>query len=339
MSRYLDVQNIAALIRKRGLLPFITDLAEYIRADYLRWPEFEKSARLASHSADGVIELMPVADSKLYGYKYVNGHPKNPMHGKPTVMAYGALAEVETGYPLLLCDLTLMTALRTAATSALAAQAMARPESASMAVIGNGAQSEFQVLAFYALLNIRDIHAYDLDQAQSERLKRNLEAYPDINVTLANSVEEAVNGADIVTTLTAVKQRASVITSAMIGDGVHINGVGGDCPGKTELDPELLPRAARVAVEFPPQTRVEGEVQQMPADFPVVELWRLLSGEVVGRTSEQELTVFDSVGFALEDFSSLRLVYDLAEQFDIGMNTDLVAVPRDVHNLFAALSD
>lgn len=339
MSRYLDVQNIAGLIRKRGLLPFITDLAEYIRADYLRWPEFEKSARLASHSADGVIELMPVADGKLYGYKYVNGHPKNPMHGKPTVMAYGALAEVKTGYPLLLCDLTLMTALRTAATSALAAQAMARPESASMAVIGNGAQSEFQVLAFYALLNIRDIYAYDLDPAHSERLKRNLAAYPEISVTLANSVEEAVNGADIVTTLTAVKQRASVITSAMIDDGVHINGVGGDCPGKTELDPELLLRAARVAVEFPPQTRVEGEVQQMAGDFPVIELWRLLSGGVTGRLSAQELTVFDSVGFALEDFSSLRLVYDLAEQLDIGMDTDLVAVPRDVHNLFAALSD
>ena len=339
MSRYLDVQNIAALIRKRGLLPFITDLADYIRADYLRWNEFEKSARLASHSAEGVIELMPVADGSLYGYKYVNGHPKNPTHGKPTVMAYGALAEVETGYPLVLCDLTLMTALRTAATSALTAQAMARPDSASMAVIGNGAQSEFQVLAFYALLNIREIHAYDLDQAQSERLKRNLAAYPEISVTLANSVEEAVRGADIVTTLTAVKHRASVITSAMIDDGVHINGVGGDCPGKTELEADLLPRAARVAVEFPPQTRVEGEVQQMPADFPVVELWRLLNGEVKGRMNDQELTIFDSVGFALEDFSSLRLVYDLAEKFDIGMTTDLVAVPRDVHNLFAALSD
>lgn len=339
MTRYVDVQNIAALIRKRGLLPFITDLANYIREDYQRWHDFEKSARLASHSAEGVIELMPVADDVLYGYKYVNGHPKNTSLGKPTVMAYGALAEVISGYPLLLCDLTLMTALRTAATSALAAQAMAHQNSTSMAVIGNGAQSEFQSLAFYALLNIREIHAYDLDEAQSARLKRNLAVFPDINVTLDNSVEEAVNGADIVTTLTAVKHRVSVITSAMIEDGVHINGVGGDCPGKTELDPELLKRAARVAVEFPPQTRVEGEIQQMSADFPVVELWRLLNGEIKGRTNDQELTIFDSVGFALEDFSSLRLVNDLAEKYDIGVITDLVAVPRDVHNLFAALND
>ncbi len=339
MSRYLDVQNITQLIRRHGLLPFIRDLSEYIRADYLRWPEFEKSARLASHSADGVIELMPVADKTLYGYKYVNGHPKNPTLGKPTVMAYGALAEVQTGYPLLLCDLTLMTALRTAATSALVAQAMACEGASSMAVIGNGAQSEFQVLAFYALLNIRDIRVYDLDRAQSVRLQHNLAAYPDITVTLASSVDEAVKGADIVTTLTAVKQRASVITSQMIGEGVHLNAVGGDCPGKTELDVALLHRAARVAVEFPPQSRIEGEVQQMPADFPVLELWQLFSGEVKGRTNEQELTIYDSVGFALEDFSALRLVYDLAEKLAIGVVTDLVAVPGDVHNLFSVLND
>jgi ornithine cyclodeaminase/alanine dehydrogenase-like protein (mu-crystallin family) len=91
---------------------------------------------------------------------------------------------------------------------------------------------------------------------------------------------------------------------------MHINAVGGDCPGKTELHADVL-RGARVIVEFEPQTRIEGDIQQLAADFPVVELWRVLSGEVAGRESDAQVTVFDSVGFALEDFSALRYLNDL----------------------------
>jgi ornithine cyclodeaminase len=312
----------------------MADLVQALREDFLRWEDFEKTARLASHSPRGVIELMPVADRDHYAFKYVNGHPANTTTGMPTVMAFGVLAEVATGYPLLLSELTLTTALRTAATSALAAQALARPGARRMALIGNGAQSEFQALAFHTLLGITELAVYDTDPAATDKLVRHLAAWPALRVHRARSVAEAVAGADIVTTVTADKTRASVLRPEMLEAGMHVNGVGGDCPGKTELHPDVL-RAARVFVEYEPQTRVEGDIQQLPADFPVVDLWRVLAGQVAGRESAAQVTVFDSVGFALEDYSALRLVHRLARQHGLGRHIDLVPQGDDPKDLFS----
>ncbi|AJX35319.1 ornithine cyclodeaminase [Burkholderia oklahomensis] len=126
MTRFLDVPDTSRLIARVGVPRFVGELVDALRADYLRWNDFDKSPRVACHSRDGVIELMPVADSKLFAFKYVNGHPVNADRGMHTVMAFGALADVDTGYPVLLAELTLITALRTAATSVLAAHALAR---------------------------------------------------------------------------------------------------------------------------------------------------------------------------------------------------------------------
>ena len=168
MTRFIDVATLSDLVAAEGLEHFIGQLADTIAADYLRWPEFDKSARVASHSEVGVIELMPTADGQRYAFKYVNGHPANTRRGLYTVMAFGVLAEVSTGYPLLLSELTLSTALRTAATSAMAAKALARPDPRRMALIGNGAQSEFQAVAFHHLLGIRELAVYDCDPAATD---------------------------------------------------------------------------------------------------------------------------------------------------------------------------
>ncbi|TWG86257.1 ornithine cyclodeaminase [Cupriavidus gilardii J11] len=336
MTRFLDAGAVAALVRDVGVDTALRQLADHIRQDFLRWHRFEKSARLASHSPVGVIELMPVTDGAQYAFKYVNGHPANAAVGLPTVMAFGALAEVSTGFPLLLADMTLATALRTAATSALAARAMARPGSRTMALIGNGAQAEFQALAFHALLGVREVRAYDIDAQATARLRRNLSGAAGLDVLAVKSVEEALSGAQIVTTATADKTRAVILADGQVGPGVHINAVGGDCPGKTELDPAIL-RRARVAVEYAPQSRIEGEVQQMPDDFPVSELWQVLSGEVPGRGSDDEVTVFDSVGFALEDYSALRWLHASACARHLGRFIELVATPEDGRDLYGWL--
>lgn len=333
MTRYIDVNDIKELLGRVGPEQFIRTLAGYIRADYQRWSEFEKSARVAHHTHDGVIELMPVADHELYGFKYVNGHPKNTRHNMLTVMAFGVLTEVSSGFPLLFSEFTITTALRTAATSALAASVMARPGSKTMALIGNGAQSEFQSLAFRNMLGIEHIRLFDTDPAATEKLIRNLAHVPNLTLTRASSAREAVHGADIVTTVTADKTNATILTPDMIEPGMHINAVGGDCPGKTELHADVL-TGARVVVEFEPQTRIEGDIQQLPADFPVIEFWRVLSGLVPGRGSDSEVTVFDSVGFALEDFSALRYLYDLARAENIGQTIDLIPQPLDCKDLF-----
>lgn len=182
MTRFIDVPAMSQLIQKVGLPTFIGELADTIKADFTRWPDFDKSARVANHSDIGVIELMPVSDAQDYAFKYVNGHPGNTARGLYTVMAFGLLAEVETGYPVLLSELTLATALRTCATSLMAARALARPDSRVMALIGNGAQSEFQALAFHCHLGIEELRVYDIDPQATEKLIRNLTGFPDLKI-------------------------------------------------------------------------------------------------------------------------------------------------------------
>ena len=334
MTRLIDLPTLAHLVHSMGIDHFLELLAQRIAADFARWPEFDKSARTASHSALGVIELMPVADAVHYSFKYVNGHPGNPALGLPTVMAFGVLAEVATGYPLLLSELTLTTALRTAAMSLVAARALARPGSRRMALVGNGAQGEFQALAFHHGLGIGELSVFDVDRAATDRLVHNLAAAaPGLQVQRVGSVLEAVHGADIVTTATADKARATILAPEMLEPGMHLNAIGGDCPGKTELHADVL-RSARIFVEYEPQTRTEGEIQQLPANHPVTELWRVLTGQAPGRTTAQEVTLFDSVGFALEDFSALQVLHQLALERGVGHDIELVPSGGDPKDLF-----
>lgn len=338
MTQLADLPTVSRLLREVGLGQFMGGLAETIHADFLRWPQFQKQPRVADHSSVGVIELMPASDGTRYAFKYVNGHPGNPARGLPTVMAFGVLADVQTGYPLLLSEMTLTTALRTAAVSLLAARAMARTGSRRMALIGNGAQAEFQALAFHWHLGINDIALFDTDPHATERLLRNLAPYPSLRLRRAASTAEAVRGADIVTTITADKRRATILQPSMIEPGMHINAVGGDCPGKTELHPDIL-RDARVMVEYEPQTRIEGEIQQMPADFPVIEMWRVLAGDLAGRQDTDQVTVFDSVGFALEDFATLRYVHRQLQAHGLGHPLALVPRMEDPKDLFGLTAE
>jgi len=335
---FLSPQDVARMIGRTSMATTLQGMAAYIQQDFLRWKSFDKVPRIASHSSDGVIELMPIADASIYTFKYVNGHPKNTARGLSTVMAFGMLADVTTGVPLLISELTLTTALRTAATSAVAARALARPDSRVMALIGNGAQSEFQALAFHHLLDIEEIRLYDIDPAASAKLMRNLHNNPDaagLRLVLCHSIAQAVQGADIVTTITADKTNATIISADMLEPGMHINGVGGDCPGKTEIHPEVL-RAAKVFVEFEPQTRIEGDLQHMPADFSVTELWQVLNGQKTGRDNAAQVTMFDSVGFAMEDFSALRYVLAQAQALGLGRPIELLPQltdPKDLYQL------
>jgi ornithine cyclodeaminase len=296
---------------------------------------FDKTPRIASHSSEGVIELMPTSDGEVYGFKYVNGHPKNMKQGLQTVTAFGMLADVHNGYPVLLSEMTILTALRTAATSALAAKYLAPPNANCMALIGNGAQSEFQALAFKALLGVNKIRLYDIDPVATQKCALNL-AGRGFEITNCRTVEEAVEGAHIITTVTADKQYVTILTDNMVGAGVHINAVGGDCPGKTELHKDILLRAD-IFVEYTPQTRIEGEIQQLTADYPVVELWQVITGEIIGRSDAKQITLFDSVGFAIEDFSALRYIRDQLQRTKQFMNLDMIADPDEPRDLYGMI--
>ncbi len=332
---FVSVDNMMRLIHHIGIEEMLRGLADYVEADFKRWELFDKTPRVASHSAEGVIELMPTSDGEVYGFKYVNGHPKNTRDGLQTVTAFGLLADVGTGYPVLLSEMTVLTAMRTAATSAMVAKHLAPKGAKVMAMIGNGAQSEFQSLAMKAICGIDTVRLYDTDSAATEKCARNL-AGSGLKIVKCNSPEESIEGAQIITTCTADKQYATILTDNMVGSGVHINAIGGDCPGKTELAPAILKRSD-IFVEFPEQTRIEGEIQQLDPDHPVTELWQVISGTAPGRRSDDQITLFDSVGFAIEDFSALRYVRDRLSGSDLYLDLDLLADPDDPRDLFGML--
>ncbi|MGR3271923.1 ornithine cyclodeaminase [Thalassococcus profundi] len=332
---FVSVDHMMQLIHRVGLDALLRRLAEAIEEDFRRWPAFDKTPRVASHSPEGVIELMPTSDGEVYGFKYVNGHPKNMREGLQTVTAFGLLANVGNGYPVLLSEMTLLTALRTAAMSAVAAKHLAPKNATTMAMIGNGAQSEFQSLAMQAILGLREVRLYDIDPAATAKCAANL-AGSGLRVVPCDSAEAAIEGAQILTTCTADKQYATILSDNMVGAGVHINAIGGDCPGKTELARAILERSD-IFVEYPEQTRIEGELQQLPEDHPVTELWQVISGDAPGRRDAQQITLFDSVGFAIEDFSALRVIRETAMETGLYQPLDLLADPDDPRDLYGML--
>ncbi len=332
---FISVENMMGLIHHIGIETMLVEIAAEIEADFIRWDAFDKTPRVASHSPVGVIELMPTSDGETYGFKYVNGHPKNTKAGLQTVTAFGLLANVDTGYPKLLSEMTLLTALRTAATSALVARYLAPTGAETMCMIGNGAQSEFQCLAFSAICGIKNVRLYDIDQTATRRCSSNLSGLG-INVVECRSGPEATEGAEIITTCTADKKYSTILTDNMVGAGVHINAIGGDCPGKTELHRDILLRSD-IFVEHTPQTRVEGEIQQLAEDHPVTPVWEVMAGTSPGRTSSAQITIFDGVGFAIEDFSALRYVSRAVDGTPYCTMLDMVADPDDPRDLFGML--
>ncbi|WP_105169948.1 ornithine cyclodeaminase [Pseudoalteromonas sp. T1lg23B] len=330
----VDVGTMRALVNEVGIEAFLVELSRRLEQDFARWQQFDKSPRYASHSESGVIELMPISDGQFFSCKYVNGHPKNTHVGLQTVAAFAVLADVDTGYPILLSEMCLLTALRTAATSALVAKYLAPKNTSTLALIGNGAQSEFQALAFKALLGVSHVRLFDIDIKASHKVKRNL-ADSGLEVDIFTSAAEAIEGAQVITTCTADKRNATILSSDMVKDGVHINAIGGDCPGKTELDAALLKRA-QVFVEYEPQTRIEGDIQQLDESFAVTEFHQLVNGKAHGRVDEQQLTIFDGVGFALEDFSALSYVNELISK-QASTRLDLITQQDDPRDLFSVL--
>jgi ornithine cyclodeaminase len=334
--RVLSVQNVIEIVERHGLEQAIDDMIKRLRGDYSRWDEFTKMPRPAMHVPGGVIELMPICDREYYTFKYVNGHPKNPERGKQTVMATGQLARVLDGEPLLYAEMAVLTALRTAATSALATDLMARKNAKVLAIIGIGSQSEFQVRAAMRVRPITEVRYFDIDPLAMQKFARNMQN-AELKLTPAKNPEEAVRGADIVTVCTACKDHVDVVKNDWVKPGMHINGLGGDCPGKTELDLNILPRA-NVVVEYFDQSFIEGEIQRMTEvearSLIKGELHEFVTGKKQARRTSDDITVFDSVGIALEDYSALRWVYDLADYYEVGQDRDFVPPQDDPKDLF-----
>jgi len=334
--RLLEIGDIQKIISSMGLERFNHQLIETLEQDFSRWQGFHLSARHATHYPHGVIELMPCSDDRLYSFKYVNGHPGNTAQGRLSVVAFGVLAEVSSGYPLLIAEMTLLTALRTAAVAALGARYLARASSRHLALIGCGAQGEFLVHALGCVLPLEQVSFFDPDGAAMRKFSTNL-GPSGLQLRPCKGIDAALEQADVIVTATAAKRRQVLLHQGQVPAGTHIHALGGDCPGKTELDPALVADSKRV-VEYLPQTREEGELQNLPEPGVHAELWELVSGNKPGREDPAEITLFDAVGFALEDFSILRLVQRLAQEMGLGRALQLIPELNDPKDLFGLIA-
>lgn len=321
----------AKQISKLSVQTLIKQAIKNLEHDLKRWHEFKKSPRHVTHFKHGVCELMPMADDEFYTYKYVNGHPNNPELNKSSITAIGMLADVATGYPQLLCDMTILTAIRTAATSAIAAKHLAKKHSHALGLIGTGAQSEFQVLAMMQLFDIKTIRYYDRDKKAMQKFKENTQDF-NVNLIQCKNAEQVVQDVDILTTCICEKKHVELFSYQSIAkhSDLFINAIGGDCPGKTELDAEIL-KHSKIVMEYYKQTKDEGEVQNLEADYDYTELWEIVSGKKSGRTKKDNCIVFDSVGFALADYSALCML----NKFDMGKNIDILPDLPDSKNLYS----
>ena len=334
--RVVTVSDLSKIIAKIGIGEFLSRVRDRIEYDFSRWNEFDKSPRPACHLPEGVIEVMPTCDGKFYSFKYVNGHPVNTERGKLCVAAIGLLSDASSGYPILISEMTVLTAVRTAATSALAAKYLARSNSSVLAMLGTGAQAEFQILALSDVCPIKQVKLFDIDGDAMKKTRDNLSEYS-LEILLCNSADEILEDCDILTTATAAKTKNELIPADFSYQGMHINGIGGDCPGKTEL-PMKVVKSSKVFVEFIEQSAIEGEIQVLKDTSDVTELWKVINGESPGRESEEDITLFDSVGFAIEDFSVLLVVNECCEETGIGHEMDLIPDVEDPKNLFSVLS-
>lgn len=330
----ITVSDIQKIIHNMGVEKFYRDFILMLEKEYARWNMFHKSPRHAVHVDQGVMEVMPICDDQFYSFKFVNGHPNNTSEKKLTVAALGLLAEIKNGYPLMISEMTLLTALRTSSTSALAAKYLAKKNTKIIGIIGTGAQSEFQVMAQKSLFNIDTVNYFDIDKNAMNKFAHNLKKY-NLNLIACDHARKVLENSDIITTATATKSQTQILNADWIHPGLHINSIGGDCPGKTELDKKILSKT-KIVVEYLPQSKVEGEIQQADANI-YAELWELVTGVKKGRENDTEITLFDSVGFAIEDFAILKFIYELSLKNDIGTDMPLIPELENPKDLFGLI--
>ena len=340
--KIISVEALTELLKHHGFDNYMMDLILALKRDYGRWQSFTKMPRPAMHAPAVRIGLMPICDYELcYRFMDVNCHPKNPLTGLQTIMATGQLSRINTGYPLMFSEMTILTALRTSATSAIATDLMARKNAHVLTIIGTGAQSEFQVLALQLVRDITEVRYFDIDPLAMDKFEKNM-GNKHLKLVRCKNAQEATKGADIITVCVAAKAHIDVIKNEWVKEGVHINGLGGDTVGKTELELSILFRS-RIVVEYFEQSFVEGEIQrlskQQAKELVHAELYELVRGFKKGRESEQEITLFDSVGIALEDYSILRLTFELAEKYNIGEERNLTPLIKNPKDLIGVLKN
>ena len=271
---------------------------------------------------NGDLRTMPayLEEENITGVKIVNVHPGNPDRGLPTVMALIVLISPETGAPVAIMDGTYLTDIRTGAAGGIAAKYLARKDSKVIGIIGVGNQAKTQLEALIEVFEPELVRITSRTKENCERFIREMAGVTPCEIRYEESIEKVCN-CDILVTTTPT--RKPIVKAQWIKEGTHINAIGADAVGKEELDPELLIRS-KIVVDDIVQALHSGEVNVPLSKHYISEndihaqLGEVITGLKPGRTSEEEITIFDSTGLAIQDVASAHLVYERAVSKKLG---------------------
>jgi ornithine cyclodeaminase len=279
--------------------------------------------QVPDHSGDVHIKPGYIKGYDTYTVKIASGFYDNPKAGLPASHGMLLLFDSMTGYPLCIeVDRCYLTDLRTAAAGAVAARALAKKDISRVAVIGTGTQARMQITA---LSRVRDFDELRVWGRNHEHVKDYVAAMKDsLDATIvpADTAEEAVSGSDIV--VTATMATAPVVKASWLSEGVHITAMGSDSPEKQELESAVLGRADKIVVDSLKQCANLGEVHHAIDDGTITEenvhaeLGEVLLGSKSGRESDNEITVCDLTGIAVQDVVTSQIVYERALKKKIG---------------------
>jgi len=279
----------------------------------------------------GDLRVMPsfLTNLNQAGVKVVNYHPGNTERNLPSVAAVIVINDPETGFPLCIMDGTLITAMRTGGSTAIATKYLKGEEDGVLGIVGSGGQARTQLEGVLSVCRVTTVKTYDKDPSRSKAfIEWGRAKYPDLKFEQADSVKKCVVGSNILCTITP--SRAPIVDNSWITTGMHINAIGADAPAKQELDPKILNRA-KVVVDDVEQACHSGEIN-VPLSRGVFskgsiycELGSIVAGLKPGRSSQQEVTVFDATGISILDVATGWFAYRRAREANLGMYLDLVS--------------
>jgi alanine dehydrogenase len=317
VEKILPLKGIKKVINvvEKAFFDFAQGMAQMPPKMYLNFKEFS-----------GDLRIMPAFSNRLLmaGTKIVNVHPKNPKKGLLSVMAVIVLNDPKTGLPLALMDGTWITALRTGAASAVATKYLARKEARTLGVVGAGFQAVTQIGAISKVKKLKEILVYDIREEAIERLTKILTKE---KIKIRKGTLEEVCQKDILVTVTPARE--PIVKKEWIKPGIHINAIGADAAGKEELEPEILNKA-KIVIDCWEQASHSGEIN-VPLEKGIIkkenifgEIGEIVSGKKPGREREDEITIFDSTGLAIQDLYTATLVYREAKRKKIGKEIKIV---------------
>ena len=311
----------------RELLPY-DECADVMRAALaaLARGEIQQPLRtvVMPRDAAGFMGLMPAYSPAGYGLKAICITPGNPAIGKDAHQGGVLLFAAGTGEPLAMVNASAVTEIRTAAVSAVATGLLARPGVAELAIIGTGVQGQAHAHALAATRPLTGIRITGRDPARAREVAAELTGQLNVPVTASGSVPEALDGADIVVAATNAKQ--PVLRRAWLAAGAHVNAVGACLPRDREIDTATMAEAAVFADSRESVSNESGDfllAAAEGADNPVrAELGELLTGTATGRSGDDEITVFESLGLAAEDLAAAAYLYEKAARLGAGTAAD-----------------